>query len=114
MRASAAKVFPATALLLALTVPGLAARRPKEPHPQTPLEFKIFGPGFIYPGQQVKYKAVLTNRSSEPIVIAARDAPWISPLSRQSAILLGANSRRGHTSTVRWAARVGTRISYAI
>lgn len=75
MRAFCAKVFPATALVLALTMPGLAVPRPKEPQPQTPLELKIFGPGFIYPSQrQVRYKAVLTNRSSEPVVIAARDA----------------------------------------
>jgi hypothetical protein len=69
MRAFLAKVFP-LALLMGLTMPLHSAPPHQKPTPQGPLELKIVGPGFIHEGEAVKYKAVLINRSSGPILLA--------------------------------------------
>jgi hypothetical protein len=73
MRAFLAKISP-LALLMGLTMPLHSAPPDKRPTPQGPLELKIVGPGFIHKGETVKYKAVLINRSSGPIIIASRDS----------------------------------------
>jgi hypothetical protein len=64
----------ALALTTGLTLPVHAAPPHKQPTPQTPLELKIVGPGFIRQGEEVKYEAILINRSSEPIVLASQEA----------------------------------------
>jgi hypothetical protein len=75
MRAFLARViFAAATMVLALTAQGVASPPAKQAPAQGPLEMKIFGPGFIYTGQKIKYRVVLTNRSSEDIVLASQDA----------------------------------------
>jgi hypothetical protein len=74
MRTLPLKVF-AAALLLGLGSQVRAMPPRKQPTPQAPLELRISGPSFIREGQAVKYKAVLINRSSEPIVLASPDSP---------------------------------------
>jgi hypothetical protein len=73
MRAFPAKVFP-VALLMGLTMPLHSAPPYKKPTPQRPLELKTVGPGFVHEGEAVKYKAVLIDRSSGPIILASRDS----------------------------------------
>jgi hypothetical protein len=73
MRAFLPKVYP-LALLMGLTIPLHSAPPHKQPTLQGPLELKVIGPGFIHEGEAVKYKAVLINRSSGPIILASRDS----------------------------------------
>lgn len=59
------------AAALALFVPiALSA----DSNPAQSLKLTIVGPGAIHRGQKVKVKAVLTNTSSAPVVVASRDA----------------------------------------
>jgi hypothetical protein len=73
MRVRPLKVFAAV-LLLGLGTQVRATPPRKQPMPQPPLELRISGPGFIHDGQAVKYKAMLINRSSEPVVLASPDS----------------------------------------
>lgn len=73
MRTLPLKVF-AAALILSPGIQVGAVPPRKQPTPQPPLELRISGPGFIREGQAVKYKAVLINRSAEPIVLASADS----------------------------------------
>ena len=73
MRAFLSRVSP-LALMMGLAMPVHSAPPHKQPTPQAPLELKIIGPGFIHEGAAVKYKAVLINRSSGPILLASRDS----------------------------------------
>jgi hypothetical protein len=65
-------------LLIGLTATGVAlvclapssSSSPRKGISPAPLEFKISGPAFIREGQKLKFKAVLINRSSGPIVLA--------------------------------------------
>jgi len=67
------KLFAAV-LLLGLGSQVRAIPPRKQSTPQPPLELRINGPSFIREGQAVKYKAVLINRSSEPVVLASPDS----------------------------------------
>jgi len=46
----------------------------RESQPPAPLEVKLVGPGFIREGQKLHFKAVLVNRLSAPLVLAAPDS----------------------------------------
>lgn len=62
--------------LIGCTAPG-ARSAPKKKRVQPPLELKISGTGFFRYGEPLKFKAVVTNRSSAPIVIVPTyDVTW--------------------------------------
>ena len=71
----AAMAVLAMAGLLLFTAPGTAA--PKKAKVRPPLELRISGTSFFRYGEPLKFKAVVTNRSSAPIVIVPTyDLTW--------------------------------------
>jgi hypothetical protein len=64
----------AALLFAALALSTFSVVDAREPQPPAPLELKLVGPGFVHEGQKLNFKAVLVNRSSTPIVLAARDS----------------------------------------
>ena len=74
MLSQAKLVLPFLSLLFAL--PSFPAPRSKKQLQEPTIELKVSGPHFIHQGQKLAFKVQLRNRSSTPILIAARDAAF--------------------------------------
>lgn len=59
-----------TAAVLLLAWAPISSPARKKEKVRSPLELKISGPAFVRDGQKLKFKAVLTNRSMSPVVLA--------------------------------------------
>jgi len=70
--------LPALLLAFWTAIPSPSSHIPRQSRTSSneppPVEVRISGPGLIRVGQEVRFKVLVTNRSSHPIVIADRSA----------------------------------------